>query len=81
MHIVNPIAPHRGHLLTLEVDGEQRTEVVDGLTTYHHQLEAFRDAVLHGGPRLTGGRDAIANMELIDAAYLAAGFPLRGQPI
>ncbi len=78
IHIMNPIAPHNGHLLTVDAGGDQRTEEVDGLTTYHHQLQAFRDAVLHGGPRLTGGQDAIATMELIDAAYLAAGFPLRG---
>ncbi len=79
LHVLNPIAPHRGHLLTVEVEGDHHTEVVEGRTTYHHQLEAFRDAVLHGGPQLTGGSDAIATMELIDAAYLAAGLPLRGQ--
>lgn len=78
IHVRNPIAPHNGHLLSVDVEGDQHTEVVDGLTTYHHQLQAFRDAVLHGGPCPTGGQDAIANMEFIDAAYLAAGFPLRG---
>lgn len=78
IHVVNPIAPHRGHELRITVGGDTRSETVDGLTTYHHQLQAFRDAVLHGGKRLTGGQDSIATMELIDAAYLAAGFPLRG---
>ncbi|MEZ5377666.1 MAG: Gfo/Idh/MocA family oxidoreductase [Acidimicrobiales bacterium] len=78
LHINNPIAPHNGHLLTVDVEGDQHTEVVDGLTTYHHQLHAYRDAIRHGSPIPTGGQDAIANMELIDAAYLAAGFPLRG---
>lgn len=93
IHVVNPIAPHHGHRLTVTIDegkhserehgerthGErEHSEEVEGRTTYHHQLEAFRDAVLHGGPRLTGGQDSIATMELIDAAYLSAGLPLRG---
>ncbi len=78
LHVLNPIAPHRGHLVTVDVGDNSHTEVVEGLTTYHHQLAAFRDAVLNGGPRLTGGQDSIATMELIDAAYRAAGFPLRG---
>lgn len=78
IHVVNPIAPHWGHELRITVGDDTRSETVDGLTTYHHQLQAFRDAVMHGGERLTGGQDSIATMELIDSAYLAAGFPLRG---
>ena len=47
------------------VNGSER-ETVDGRTTYHHQLEAFRDAVVDGVPAPTGGADSIATMELID---------------
>lgn len=79
LHVVNPIAPHHGHQLTFTpVDGPPTHETVEGRTTYHHQIEAFRDAVIDGVGVPTGGADAVANMELIDAAYLAAGLPLRG---
>jgi len=79
LHVVNPIAPHHGHQLTFTpADGEPQHEVVEGRTTYHHQIEAFRAAVLDGVVAPTGGADAIATMELIDAAYLAAGLSLRG---
>ena len=80
LHVVNPIAPHHGHeLVFTPTGGEPERETVDGRTTYHHQLEAFRDAVVDGVPTPTGGADSIATMELIDAAYLAAGLPIRGQ--
>lgn len=79
LRVQNPIAPHRGHRLTFRsADGVETSETVEGRTTYHHQLEAFRDAVTRGVPVPTGGSDAIANMALIDAAYTAAGLPLRG---
>jgi len=78
MMVENPIAPHRGHRIELTFDDETTHEDVEGLTTYHYQLEAFRDAIVDGAPFPTGGQDAIANMELIDAAYRAAGLPVRG---
>lgn len=79
LHVVNPIAPHHGHQLTFTpTGGEPQNEVVEGRTTYHHQIEAFRAAVVDGVDVPTGGADSIATMELIDAAYLAAGLPLRG---
>ena len=55
-----------------------RPTVDDDETTYQHQLRAFLDAVESGTPLPTGGDDAIATLELIDAAYKAAGLPLRG---
>jgi len=80
LHVVNPIAPHSGHQLTFTpAGGEPQHEVIEGRTTYHHQIEAFRDAVVDGVAAPTGGADAIATMELIDAAYLAAGLPRRGE--
>lgn len=80
LHVTNPIAPHQGHQLAFTpTGGEAQNEVVEGRTTYHHQIEAFRSAVVDGVAVPTGGADSIATMELIDAAYLAAGLPLRGQ--
>lgn len=78
LRVQNPLAPHVQHELILETSAGEQREQVSGLTTYHHQLLAFRDGVLGTGEILTGGNDAIANMELIDAAYTDAGFPLRG---
>lgn len=79
LRVENPIAPHQGHQLTFRsASGTEENETVSGRTTYHHQLEAFRDAVTLGRAVPTGGVDAVANMALIDAAYTAAGLPLRG---
>lgn len=78
LQVENPIHPHLGHKLILTNGESSTTEVVDGLTTYHHQLQAFRDAVVDGRPIPTGGQDAVATMEVIDAAYVAAGLPIRG---
>jgi predicted dehydrogenase len=46
--------------------------------TYDHQMTAFAEAVLRGGPVLTPPSDSVANMDVIDAVYTAAGLPLRG---
>ena len=51
---------------------------MEGRTTYDHQLEAFVAAVFDGQEQPTGGQDAIANMRVIDAIYLAAGMQPRG---
>lgn len=79
MHVDNPLAPQFGHRLTVTgIDGAVlRDDQVEGKTSYHHQLEAFVDAVQNGTPLPTGGEDSVANMAVIDAAYLAAGMPLR----
>ena len=77
--VENPLAPHAGHRLEVHGPDGTRTENVAGGTTYDHQLEAFAAAVLDGGPRITGGADAIANMRVIDAIYRAAGMSPRGE--
>lgn len=74
----NPLAPHLGHELRVATARGERVETVDGATTYHHQLEAFRDLITRGTPVPTGGVDAVATMELIDRIYLAAGYRRRG---
>ncbi len=81
LQIENPIHPHLGHQLLVTKDGQTQTEIVAGGTTYYHQLIAFRDAIVEGRPLPTGGQDAIATMEVIDAAYRAAGLPVRGTTI
>jgi predicted dehydrogenase len=75
--ILNPLAPHLWHRLTVSNGSGKRSEKVGGRSTYRHQLEAFAAAVEHGTPFPTGVDDAIANMRVIDAAYLAAGLGAR----
>ncbi len=79
LHVNNPIHPYLGHKLTLVVDGAETTEQIEGQSTFDHQLAAIVEAVRNGKTDLsTGGGDAIANMEAIDAIYLAAGLTARG---
>jgi predicted dehydrogenase len=47
-------------------------------SSYTYQLEAFARAVRVGAPLPVDVHDAVANMGLIDACYLAAG--LRPRP-
>ena len=78
LRVDNPLAPHAGHKVTLTIGEEVTSYEVEGLTTYHHQLEAFRNAVVDGALIPTGGDDSINTMKVIDAAYVAAGLPIRG---
>jgi len=70
----NPIAPHNGNKIITDVDGASRSESVEGESTYYYQLEHFVAAVDGTESPLTGGDDAINNMQLIDNIYTAAGF-------
>jgi predicted dehydrogenase len=79
MKVENPLTPHSHHQIDYELDGQRRTFRVSPRSAYSLQLKAFRDAILHGEPLLTGGRDAIANMRVIDAIYEAAGLQPRGE--
>lgn len=80
LEVEGALDPHRANRLVF-TGGARRAsvdETVTGDTTYHHQLAAFRDAVVSGTPVPTGGPDAVATMRVIDAAYRAARLPLRG---
>jgi len=78
LRIFNPAGPQFHHRFTVRFnDGTKRRETFPKVPTYHYQLEAFCDAVLEGAPVLTGPSDSVANMEVIDAVYRAAGLPTR----
>jgi predicted dehydrogenase len=78
LRVLNPTIPHYFHRLRVRTtDGTTRRERFARVPTYRYQLEAFRDAVRDGTPVLTGPADSVANMEVIDAVYEAAGLPLR----
>jgi predicted dehydrogenase len=76
--VTNPVAPHRGHLLTLREGTHEHSEIIEGHPTYTYQLQAFADAVRDGKPIATAGSDAVLNMRLVDEVYRAAGLPPRG---
>jgi predicted dehydrogenase len=71
------VIPGADDRVIVEVGGSSRTEHLGSLSSYTHQLIAFSNAVDFDAPILTGPDDALATMELIDAAYLAAGLHPR----
>ena len=75
VHASNPLSPHRGNSLRVSGAGHFWQTSVGGESTYSYQLAAFLEAVRsHSMPPAA---DALANMELLDAVYLAARLPLR----
>jgi predicted dehydrogenase len=72
MTVVNPLAPHGGHTLTIETAEGSHSEEVPGQSTYYHQLEWMLDVIAGRKAPLTGGDDGFANMRVLDAAYALA---------
>jgi len=77
LRVTNPIAPHRGHQLTLKTGAGEKNETVAGDTTFTHQLRAFVKAVRGEAKFPTDGAEGIINMRVIDDVYRAAGLPPR----
>ena len=78
MRVMNPYAPQYFHRLSVRTtNGKQKQARFPREATYLYQLRAFAGAVLRGEPIKTGTDDAIANMRVIDAAYVAAGMKPR----
>ncbi len=75
--VENPFIPMNGNRLTITSGGTTRTETTTTDPSYLFQLRAVTDVLLRGAPVVTGLEDAVANMVVIDAAYQAAGLPLR----
>ena len=67
LSIRNYLAPQAGCSFRVSVGDEVRSEPVDGPSTYAAQLEHLVQVMRNGAQPLTGGRDAIANLELMDA--------------
>lgn len=78
LEVLNLVAPHQGHKLCLTKDGEAHEYQIKGDTTYDHQLKHTLSCIKGETKPLTGGRDAIDQMQLIDDAYKAAGLLPRG---
>ena len=61
----------------VDLAGQKRVEHLPSISTYTYQLLAFADAVDLGKRVKTDEKDALIQAQLIDAAYEAAGLPLR----
>ncbi len=78
LRVFNFVMPHAYHHLKSIVDGRATVARIAGAATYTHQLRAFAAAVRgDSSANLTPPADSIATMALLDAAYTAAGLPLR----
>lgn len=78
MSVLNPIAPHIYHHISLDIGGKRSRERVAGKASYTCQLEEFARRI-HSGETRSDLSDALANMSLIDSIYRAAGLPVRGR--
>ena len=77
MRVVNPLVPQHGNKIELTVGTDSSEEEFTRRSTYAFQLEAFVDAVDNGTQLPTDSADAVKQMRVIDAAYLAAGMKTR----
>ena len=73
IEIVNFIAPQMGCRFTVTRNGATEELGVSGPTTYEAQLQHVVEVLDGRSAPLTGGADAIAQMDAIDAIYAAAG--------
>lgn len=78
IRIFNYVKPEVGHRLKIRSSAGVRRERVPGGSTYGTQLASFADAVRDGTQPVTTVADSLKNMRVIDAVYLAAGLPVRG---
>jgi predicted dehydrogenase len=85
MSVLNMTGPQHYHRVVVKTrdprsgKGFKRREKVSGESTYWYQLQAFTKAVREGDRSavLTPPSDSIANMQVIDAVYRAAGLESR----
>ena len=76
--ILNFIKPEVYHRMKVRTADGVRRERVPGGSTYGTQLAAFAEAVRTGTQPVTTVADSVKSMRVIDAVYLAAGLPVRG---
>ncbi|WP_337842783.1 Gfo/Idh/MocA family oxidoreductase [Rheinheimera sp.] len=77
LEVFNLVAPHQGHQIRLELNGQSQTEQLEAESTYYYQLKHWLDCLRGQATPLTGGQDALQQMQWIDRLYLAAGLPTR----
>jgi predicted dehydrogenase len=75
--VTNFVEPHLDDRLLLRTPAGEHVEHHGRRSSYTYQLEAFARAVREGAPFPVDLDDAVANMRLIDACYVAAGLGPR----
>ena len=78
IQVPNFIHVHSDDRLIITTGNETHVEHLGTTSTYTYQLQAFAAAVRDGRRFPTTTADAVANMELIDDCYRAAGLLPRG---
>lgn len=73
----NFVEPHRDDRITVTTPTGTRIEELGRRSSYTYQLEAFAAHLRDGTPLSTDADDAVANMQLVDDCYRAAGFTPR----
>ena len=76
---LNFVEPHQDDRVVVTTPAGTRTEALGLRSSYTYQLEAFAAHLREGAPVPTGADDAVANMQLIDDCYRAAGLSRRGE--
>jgi predicted dehydrogenase len=76
---LNFVEPHQDDRVVVTAAAGTRTEALGRRSSYTYQLEAFAAHLRDGAPVPTGADDAVANMQLIDDCYRAAGLSRRGE--
>jgi predicted dehydrogenase len=77
MKVRMPFAPQVKGKISVDGPDLRLREKADPHASYAYQLEAFRDAVVAGGPNITDAHAAIETMQTIDDIYRAAGMEVR----
>jgi predicted dehydrogenase len=75
--VANFVEPHLDDRLIIQTSAGGHVERHGTRSSYTYQLEAFIRAVREGASLPIGVDDAVANMRLIDACYVAAGLQPR----
>jgi predicted dehydrogenase len=71
------VRPHLGDTVEVTTRDGTRVEEWGRRSSYTYQLEALAAHLRDGAPLLTDADDAVANMELVDEVYRAAGLEPR----
>lgn len=72
-----PYHPHMGAKARINSGAGRRVERAGRKSTYTYQLEAFRDASLHGAAVPTDSSAAVSQIETLDSIYATAGMSAR----
>lgn len=64
--VINPVAPQRGHQLVVRDSAGERSETVEGPSSYEEQLLAIRASLKEGADFLYSEDDFVKSMEAIE---------------